>query len=485
MLKLVSFTLCCMILNSATSISAKIERFNNVVKYNFNANNNVYQFNLRISHALSMSRWNKNRFTYDPVLYNPSTKQYLARNFSYEEKCDAVNIVQNDEDLASIVTAAGVHRNMLLINQMFPGTPIVVPVNAKVEITVTNDMMSDVLSMHWHGQTQKGTFYMDGVTRVTQCPIGPGETFTYKFTATEVGTHWYHAHSGVQRTEGLYGPFIVTENLNENPAFYKEFYFIVQDWLQLDSEFVFSHVNWENAKFFPGFKNQKSCFSPKRMDDGTIVAPLPLGDEDAILINGKGWYNLPDNPKDAERLNPSIFNHPIETFEVEPNKRYLFRVIGANAGHALEIRVGGHKMTVVASDGNRIKPISDVESLIINSGERYDFYIDTKESSDMMNYFIIVRTLETKTLTYAPYKPVVYGLAILKYKSVPNTKITCSTACNPIDKNSLKVNCPFWPKNYGYYKCIGVNKYESLNVPETDKEMLHNHYDSNSFSEYF
>lgn len=38
---------------------------------------------------------------------------------------------------------------------------------------------------------------------MTQCPIIPGETFTYKFKATELGTHWYHSHSGVQRTEGI------------------------------------------------------------------------------------------------------------------------------------------------------------------------------------------------------------------------------------------------------------------------------------------
>ena len=34
---------------------------------------------------------------------------------------------------------------MILINKMFPGTPIVVPLNAKVEVTVKNKLMSEAI----------------------------------------------------------------------------------------------------------------------------------------------------------------------------------------------------------------------------------------------------------------------------------------------------------------------------------------------------
>lgn len=40
--------------------------------------------------------------------------------------------------------------------------------------------------------TQKGTNAYDGAVGVAQCPISPGENFTYKFTASPAGTHWYH-----------------------------------------------------------------------------------------------------------------------------------------------------------------------------------------------------------------------------------------------------------------------------------------------------
>jgi FtsP/CotA-like multicopper oxidase with cupredoxin domain len=59
----------------------------------------------------------------------------------------------------SLIKVAGRHRSMKLINQQFPGTPIVVPLNAEVEVLVRNKMMVEAVSIHWHGQTQKGSFY--------------------------------------------------------------------------------------------------------------------------------------------------------------------------------------------------------------------------------------------------------------------------------------------------------------------------------------
>jgi Putative multicopper oxidases len=43
---------------------------------------------------------------------------------------------------------------------------------------------------------------MDGVPMVTQCPITEFTTFRYDFTATRVGTLYWHSHNGkcIQRT---------------------------------------------------------------------------------------------------------------------------------------------------------------------------------------------------------------------------------------------------------------------------------------------
>ena len=42
-------------------------------------------------------------------------------------------------------------------------------------------VFSDSVTLHWHGQHQRGTPYMDGIGYVSQCPIASGQSFTYQF----------------------------------------------------------------------------------------------------------------------------------------------------------------------------------------------------------------------------------------------------------------------------------------------------------------
>ena len=47
-------------------------------------------------------------------------------------------------------------------------------------------------TIHWHGIRQWLTSEADGVNGVTQCPIKPGNSYTYEWTATQYGHSWYH-----------------------------------------------------------------------------------------------------------------------------------------------------------------------------------------------------------------------------------------------------------------------------------------------------
>ena len=144
-----------------------------------------------------MSVRNDKRVTWDPAVYDIENENLIAnidKNNNFNCKYDQRVINKTEEE--SIIIGAGIHKQLLLINNQLPGPSIVVPLNSKVEITVRNHMLTSILSMHWHGLIQKNTFYHDGVTHLTQCPISPMESYTYKFTADNEGTHWYHAHSG-------------------------------------------------------------------------------------------------------------------------------------------------------------------------------------------------------------------------------------------------------------------------------------------------
>lgn len=126
-------------------------------------------------------------------------------------------------------------------------------------------------------------------------------------------------------------------------------------------------------------------------------------------------------------------------FLVRENQNYLFRVIGASMAQELEIRIGSHKMIIIATDGNPVKPV-EVDSLIVGGGERFDFYIRTKGADNQDNFFITVRSLETFTFqegTYAlgPINYENYGLAVLRYERASKRSAICGNACHNCGKN--------------------------------------------------
>lgn len=108
------------------------------------------------------------------------------------------------------ITLDGVsNSDLITVNGISPAPTLIVDSGATIFAHVINDLMSDITSIHWHGMYQRHTPWMDGVGHITQPAIEPGTTFDYIFQASPMGTHWYHSHVGLQRTEGLYGALVV------------------------------------------------------------------------------------------------------------------------------------------------------------------------------------------------------------------------------------------------------------------------------------
>ena len=74
-------------------------------------------------------------------------------------------------------------RSVIGINGQWPPPAIHANVGEQITVVLTNQLGNETTGMHFHGFFQEGTNFMDGPTGVTQCPIGPGETFTYITTA--------------------------------------------------------------------------------------------------------------------------------------------------------------------------------------------------------------------------------------------------------------------------------------------------------------
>jgi FtsP/CotA-like multicopper oxidase with cupredoxin domain len=105
-------------------------------------------------------------------------------------------------------------RTNIRILGQFPGPLIEVNSGDELVVNVFNQLPNGT-SIHWHGQLQNGTNYMDGTSGITQCPIPPGLNFSklplfalstyliclaYRFTINpdQYGTFWYHAHASTQ-----------------------------------------------------------------------------------------------------------------------------------------------------------------------------------------------------------------------------------------------------------------------------------------------
>lgn len=95
-------------------------------------------------------------------------------------------------------------------NGTVPGPVLRVELGEEVVVNLTNDLPQPT-TIHWHGVRVPNA--MDGVPGVTQDPIPPGGTFTYRFVPKDAGTFWFHPHvRGSEQVErGLYGVLIVDD----------------------------------------------------------------------------------------------------------------------------------------------------------------------------------------------------------------------------------------------------------------------------------
>ncbi|XP_062597128.1 uncharacterized protein LOC134258593 isoform X2 [Saccostrea cucullata] len=355
-----------------------------------------------------------------------------------------------------VITTDGweMQRVVIVANGSLPGPTITVFEDQTLVVHVKNKLYSDTVSIHWHGLPQKGTPYMDGVGFVTQCPINPGQTFTYTFKARPSGTYWYHSHVGAQRAKGLYGALIIKER-NPPPIVQGlggDFVMQIQDWnhdYDVDQAFLYS-----NAGVFLNRKEIK----PSVALDGSKFS---LWYAESALINGRGRYY--DSSTKAHN------EAPLEVFKVKKDKKYRFRVI--NGLYPYRISVDSHPLRVVATDGYYIEPIN-VESLIIHPGERFDSVIYT--NNFVGNYMIRGHTLEVNRRTLVE--------AVLHYNGADQNFVNIfSTRANCLSWHKcLVLNCPFsFYPNETNIRCITLDSIRSYSPEEVPD------YQPGAFQEHF
>ena len=371
------------------------------------------------------------------------------------------------EGLPPPIITDGHFRPMITVNSQMPSPTIIAYKNQILHITVYNELKSiEGISIHWHGMHQRGTQGADGVAYITQPPIMAGQHMNYTFKAFPSGTHWYHAHTGPQRTDGLYGALIIRDTLEGNLYDYdlpEQHTLILHDW-QRDSSIDLYYVMGTRLNYYedplPVDPPYTRYLGTKSIDN-VGVGPQPFW---SAIINDKGRHF-------DENGSTNILHTSLNHFNCSQGKRYRFRLIGAQALYAFKFSIEGHNLTVVASDGYQIKSIKNVDYVIVNTGERYDIVVNCDQ--EPKDYWIWAETLEDEHFSRDKgfYNPINKhrAEAVLHYTSSNATTMSNITSTKPctIYSRCTAVNCPFI--RYGHImKCINAGQFQPYNkVPSS------------------
>ena len=247
------------------------------------------------------------------------------------------------------------------VNGTVPGPLLRLKEGDEVTLRVTNRLHQDT-SIHWHGLLLP--FQFDGVPGVSFPGIKPGETFTYRFPLRQSGTYWYHSHSGLQEQSGHYGPLIIDPAEPDPIRSDREFVLLLSEFTALDPHKIFDRLRTGEGYF----NRQKTTWTDdyrlsgaeRRMWAQMRMPPTDIADVSAptytYLANGLPAVQAPE-------------------FLFRRGERVRLRLINGSAMTFFNVRIPGCKLTVVAADGQAVKPVT-VEELQIATAETYDLIVE-------------------------------------------------------------------------------------------------------------
>lgn len=239
-------------------------------------------------------------------------------------------------------------------------------------IHVTNKM--DVAtSIHWHGLILPGE--MDGVPTFNGFPgIMPGETFTYRFTAKQTGTYWYHAHSGAQEQDGLYGSLIFSPKGKDPIQADRDYVVVLSDFIDDDGDEVMSNL-----------KKVSDYYATNRLTLGDFFDDAKARGWDRAWTDAKHWGEMRMARTDLADVSGYVFlvngKAPEQNWTglFTAGERVRLRFINASAMSFFDVRIPGLKMSVVQADGQDIEPVP-VDEFRFAPAETYDVIVTPQDS---------------------------------------------------------------------------------------------------------
>lgn len=257
------------------------------------------------------------------------------------------------------------------VNGTLPAPLLHLREGQKARIAVTNTLQEDT-SIHWHGLLLP--FQMDGVPGISFPGIRPGETFVYEFPIRQNGTYWYHSHSGLQEQVGHYGP-IVIDPADADPVGYdRQHVIVLSDW-----SFLHPHTIFRKLKQQGGYFNRQRMTLAGRLS-GDPEHRMPAADREM-------WAQMRMDPTDILDVTGATYTYLINghgpqenwTGLYAPGERVRLHIINAAAQSIFNVRIPDLPMTVVATDGQNVRPV-ETDEFRIAAAETYDVIVQPREN---------------------------------------------------------------------------------------------------------
>ncbi|KDQ18293.1 hypothetical protein BOTBODRAFT_143361 [Botryobasidium botryosum FD-172 SS1] len=293
----------------------------------------------------------------------------------------------------------GVLRKTYLVNGQSPGPHLTAKQGDDLEINVLN-FLDVAVTIHFHGIEQTGTSWSDGVPGVTQRLIESGQSFLYKWKATQSGLYWYHAHCRELYEDGIRG----TLYLEPDPSLPTPFDLIssepddlaamikanadpkiisLSEWKHLESEQVLQE--WDRThveplcadSFLINGRGQVHC-PLQNVLDSYISPSIPALTPKGCIDPHATALGYPDARPNA--VNPDFFYNcqnttsPISVISVDPETNWASLAIANIGSWSFIVSIDSHKLYVYSADGQYHHPQA-VDVLPVAIGHRYQVMI--------------------------------------------------------------------------------------------------------------
>ena len=267
------------------------------------------------------------------------------------------------------VNITGSPRTAMTINGSLPGPLLRWREGETVTLRVKNRLDQDT-SIHWHGIILPAN--MDGVPGLSFHGIAPDGMYEYKFKVHQNGTYWYHSHSGFQEQVGVYGPIVIDSKEPEPFQYNRDYVVMLSDWTDEDPGRVLAKL-----------KKQSDYYNHHKRTVGDFIDDVSQKGWSATVANRKMWAEMKMNPTDLSDVSGDTYTYLMNgqapngnwTGIFKPGEKLRLRFINGSAMSYFDVRIPGLKMTVVAADGQHVKPVS-VDEFRIAVAETYDVIVE-------------------------------------------------------------------------------------------------------------